>query len=225
MGRRRISREKIVQAFLSIAFEKSAGATSLQDIAAALHVQKASLYNHFSSRDEMYGETLRQCREAMRAVNFVSDEMAAGGRIFAEDVPGAFRKIIRRYVNLYEAEPLFQMYAFIHSEQYFNDAAAEVADGELRKVADGFAGLFRGFSDAGKTAALPDGRAAQISRLLASALMQELDAYIIRKKAVVRRNPECGAGSLFALPPDDGAISRICTLADAYIADVAVRRD
>ena len=47
MGRKNISQEKIIQAFLASAFEKSAGATSLSDIAEYLEIKKASLYNHF----------------------------------------------------------------------------------------------------------------------------------------------------------------------------------
>ena len=43
MGKKRLSQEVIINAFLFAAFEKSAGSTSLQDIAQALSIQKASL--------------------------------------------------------------------------------------------------------------------------------------------------------------------------------------
>jgi len=54
MSKKNISQEKIIQAFIASAFEKSAGGTSLADISESLEIKKASLYNHFSSRDEMY---------------------------------------------------------------------------------------------------------------------------------------------------------------------------
>ena len=47
MAKKRLSQEMIINAFLFSAFEKSAGSTSLQDIAFSLGIQKASLYNYF----------------------------------------------------------------------------------------------------------------------------------------------------------------------------------
>ena len=58
MSRKNISQEKIIQSFLASAFEKGAGATSLADISDSLEIKKASLYNHFAGRDDIYEETL-----------------------------------------------------------------------------------------------------------------------------------------------------------------------
>ena len=56
MSRKNLSREKIIQAFLTASFEKSAGATSLADVSDALEIKKASLYNHFENKEQMYDE-------------------------------------------------------------------------------------------------------------------------------------------------------------------------
>ena len=61
MSKKNISQEKIIQAFIASAFVKSAGGTSLADISESLEIKKASLYNHFSSRDEMYNAAVEFC--------------------------------------------------------------------------------------------------------------------------------------------------------------------
>ena len=73
MASKNISREKIISAFLFCAFDKNVGATSLQDIAEYLGIKKASLYNHFQGRDEMYAETLAYCGSQMEALNFIPE--------------------------------------------------------------------------------------------------------------------------------------------------------
>ena len=120
MGRKRISREKIINAFLFCAFDKSAGATSLQDIADFLEIKKASLYNHFGSKDEMYDATLVYCSDYLNFVNFIPEDINRDGKIYEEDAYDGFRKIIKRHIQLYENEPLFQIFTFVHSEKYFN---------------------------------------------------------------------------------------------------------
>ena len=47
MSKKNISQEKIIQAFLSSAFERSAGATSLQDVAASLEIKKGRVFAAF----------------------------------------------------------------------------------------------------------------------------------------------------------------------------------
>ena len=120
MGKRRLSQEVIINAFLFAAFDKSAGSTSLQDIAQSLNIQKASLYNHFSSKEEMYCATIDDCRIYLDSVNFLPESLMENNKIYESEPKPAFRKIIKRYIHFYENEPIFQIYSFVHSEQYFN---------------------------------------------------------------------------------------------------------
>ena len=48
-----------------------------------------------------------------------------------KDAYRGFRKIIKRHIQLYENEPLFQIFTFVHSEKYFNKNAAEIAENKL----------------------------------------------------------------------------------------------
>ena len=108
MSRKKLSREKIVNAFLTSAFDSSAGATSLQNISDILQIKKASLYNHFESRDEMYAAVVLYCREYLDDVNFLPDDMFLNGSFIEEDIFFVVKKILRRYILLFENEPLFQ---------------------------------------------------------------------------------------------------------------------
>ena len=74
MSKKNISQEKIIQSFLSSAFEKSAGATSLADISESLEIKKASLYNHFESRDAMYNATLLHCKKQIEEIHFLNEK-------------------------------------------------------------------------------------------------------------------------------------------------------
>ena len=71
MSKKNISQEKIIQAFLTSAFDKSAGGTSLADVADSLEIKKASLYNHFDNRAAMYAASVEYCKNQIGAVEFL----------------------------------------------------------------------------------------------------------------------------------------------------------
>ena len=234
MAKKRIDRDKILQAFLTCAFEKSAGAVSLADIASLLGVNKASLYNHFSSRDEIYEAAIDFCAEYMSGVRFISE---SADSLVSLPFADALSKIVRQYFRSYEIEPLFQMYAFIHSSKFFSSKAAMAAEQEAQKIADDTASLIARFAENGK---LPSAESKLCQNLapdttgtkdmndtaadalkeralfFAREMSAELSSYIVEKKEMLRRNPESGAGSLFALPPDDSALTKIIDRALSY---------
>ena len=238
MAKKRIDRDKIIQAFLTCAFEKSAGAVSLADIASLLGVNKASLYNHFSSRDAICEAAIDFCAEYMSGVRFIPE---SADSLVSLPFSDALAKIVKQYFRSYEIEPLFQMYAFIHSSKFFSSEAALSAERETQKIADDTASLIARFAACGKlpgteskaeqTSTLDAGSAGDVPHTLQTAasdtfkeralffareLSAELGAYIVEKKEMLRRNPESGAGSLFALPPDDSALAKIIARAEAY---------
>ena len=238
MAKKRIDRDKIIQAFLTCAFEKSAGAVSLADIASLLGVNKASLYNHFSSRDAICEAAIDFCAEYMSGVRFIPE---SADSLVSLPFSDALAKIVKQYFRSYEIEPLFQMYAFIHSSKFFSSEAALSAERETQKIADDTASLIARFAACGKlpgteskaeqTSALDAGSAGDVPHTLQTAasdtfkeralffareLSAELGAYIVEKKEMLRRNPESGAGSLFALPADDSALAKITGRALAY---------
>lgn len=224
MAKKRLSQEMIINAFLFSAFDKSAGSTSLQDIAFSLGIQKASLYNYFHSKEEMYFSTVDYCRIYMDSVNFLPDNLMADGRIYKIGIKEAFEKILKRYVQLCETEPIFQIYTFVHSEQYFNGKIAKIIDGEFFKIKSGILELLRGFAESNAVSLPENELLRQFAANFTSSFLYQLDCYIMHKKEVVRQNPETGAGSLFALPTDEDAIAAIMKLSDFYI-DLILNRE
>ena len=172
MAKKRIDRDKILQAFLTCAFEKSAGAVSLADIASLLGVNKASLYNHFSSRDAICEAAIDFCADYMSGVRFIPESADSLAPLSFSD---ALAKIVKQYFRSYEIEPLFQMYAFIHSSKFFSSEAARAAERETQKIADDTASFIARFAAEGKlpgteskaeqTSALDAGSAGNVNRM------------------------------------------------------------
>lgn len=214
MARKKLSREKIINAFLVSAFDSSAGATSLQNISDILQIKKASLYNHFESRDEMYAAVVLYCREYLDDVNFLPDDMFLSGSFLEEDIFSVVRKVLRRYILLFENEPLFQIYVFIHTEQYFCRAAYLAVDAERNKIQNGFRTIFDAYLETGAICNSESKDMHTLADWYTSAFLQQLDIYIMRKKEVVRQNPECGAGSLFSMPSDESELEEILKIAE-----------
>ena len=56
-------KQDIIQATLELAAENGLGTVSMQQIADRVGITKASLYNHFSSREKIVEEMYEQLRE------------------------------------------------------------------------------------------------------------------------------------------------------------------
>ena len=126
-------KEEIVYATLTLAAEKGLGAVSMQQIADRVGITKASLYNHFSSRDEivdaMY-EILREASKKNTGVGETDYDKLISGRSLPEvlkDVTGAYRGII--------SDPQMKLfYTVIMSERSINPAAAEIMVRETKTM-------------------------------------------------------------------------------------------
>lgn len=220
MSKKNISQEKIVQSFLTCAFEKSAGATSLADIADSLEIKKASLYNHFESRDAMYESTLTYCKVEMEDINFLPEKTLETIPNAKTTVNGLFKRLITRFFNLYENEPLFAMYTFISSEKYFNVRAMETYSKLIDKISSEIKIILTAFSENGKITAKNDKELKDLALLVAAVIIQQLDSYITNRKETVRQNPDCSAGSLFALPTDDAAVTKAVKMVELLLKPV-----
>lgn len=212
-----ISQEKIISAFISCAFDKSAGATSLADISEILQIKKASLYNHFENRDAMYDATIDFCKREIISISFLTDKIIDSVNNNKSALFPTFKKLITRFFNLYETEPLVKMYVFIHTEQYFNFDALDAIHQEEDKICTEIKRLLSAFADIEKFPVKSDKDLKEISQTICSIIIQQRDIYIANRKEVIRQNPESGVGSLFALPTDDLAVNRTCKLVEEFL--------
>ena len=205
MSKKNISQEKIIQAFLTSAFDKSAGATSLADVADSLEIKKASLYNHFESREAMYDATITYCAQQIGQVEFLTQKVQEAVAAGKTTVPAAIKKLIARYFGLFDSEPLFKMYVFVHTEQYFNASALKIVQNQIEKINNDIKKLVE---------------TKEVAASLTSIILQQLDAYIAARKETIRQNPETGAGSLFELPSDNNIINKAVKIVDVIISAV-----
>jgi len=217
MSKKNISQEKIIQAFMASAFDKSAGASSLADVADILEIKKASLYNHFESRDAMYSATLSYCAKEVESVGFLQEKTIEGIKGGKTAPSAVFKKLISRYTELFENEPLFQIYVFVHSEQYFNLEAFKIVEGENNRICDAIKDVLSAFVAAKKIEKKTEKELKDIAAQLAAIIIQHRDFYIAARKETVRQNPDSKAGGLFALPTDEAALSRTLKLVDAVL--------
>lgn len=212
MSKKNISQEKIIQAFLGSAFDKSAGATSLADVADSLEIKKASLYNHFESREAMYAASLDYCNKEIGNVEFITEKQQESVNSGKATIQAVFKKAVARYFGLFDSEPLFKMYVFVHSEQYFNTNALKIVQNQMGKITEDIKGLLTYFKKDSTEKEIKD-----LAAELSSIILQQLDSYIALRKETVRQNPETGAGSLFELPSDNNVINRTVKLVEAFL--------
>lgn len=217
MSKKNISQEKIIQSFITSAFEKSPGATSLADIAESLEIKKASLYNHFENRDAMYDATVYHCKKEIEAVRFLPEkalEQISSGKAAPNTF---FKKLLTRFFEMYENEPLFQMYVFVRTEQYFNIDALKIVETENNNIISDIKDILSAFAKAEKIQKKTDKELKDLATAIAGIIIQQRDFYVATKKETVRQNPDCGVGSLFALPTDMTALNQTVKIVDCIL--------
>lgn len=221
MSKKNISKEKIIQAFLSSAFNLSAGATSLSDIADSLEIKKASLYNHFESREAIYDASLEYCEKEIGNVVFLADKVMESINSGKLTIQNTFKKLVARYFSLFDSEPLFKMYVFIHTEQYFNQKALNISKLQMEILSNDIKKIIKFYVEKNSLSKKSDKEQKDLSSSLASLIMQQLDSYISVRKETVRQNPESGAGSLFELPSDNNVITHSTKLIENLVSLIA----
>jgi AcrR family transcriptional regulator len=215
MNRKKITKEKIIQAVLESAFDKSAGNTSLSDISEILHIKKASLYNHFPSRESIFSAAIEYCGLYMKKISFTPRDTEKIIQKYSAEV--VLKGIVNRYIKLHEKEPLFQMYTFIQSEKYFDSNAARIALEQENKIINETEELFQSLLRLNKLT-LSEKQLSAAARWFCEGFLTMMAAYLTRRKEIMRKNPETGIGSLFALPPDDKTIAEIDTLVQFFMS-------
>ena len=219
MPKKAVSAQSIVQAALFSAFKNGMGETSLADIALELGIKKASLYNYFAGKEEILAALCSYCSDFYARINLFEQELFA--KINSTNCEKLFKKSVDAYIRSHENEPLFQIYTLVQSEKYFNKNFLDICETQRNKIFDQSFLFFKIASAQTKgSAQKPD----EILRLRASfftdGILSRLDSYIAHKKETIRRNPECDAGSLFALPSDEKKIGGITAFAVEILRNV-----
>lgn len=206
----KISKDEIVNAVLKTTFYKSAGATSLNDIASELGIKKASLYNHFASREEIFDYTSDACSEYMNEISFKPGDIEAVTNKYTPVI--VLKGMVNRYFKMHEKAPLFQIYTFVESTKYFSSKSAEIVKAEKAKLISQTEEILTALVNAGKISITAmDVKSA--ATWFCSAIRDFLSQYLLERKQLVINNPADGEGELFSLPSDEKAFAVV----DYYI--------
>ena len=116
-------KEEIIEAVLLLAAEKGLGTISMQQIADKVGITKASLYNHFSSKEEIVNEmyeVLRTTSKKAADVGEIDYDKLAEGRSLKEILTDS----VTSYKRMVNDPKMYLFYKIIMSERSINSAAA-----------------------------------------------------------------------------------------------------
>lgn len=218
MARQIITKEKIIDAALFCAFDKGMGETSLNDISNYLSIKKASLYNHFSSKEEMLSSLYTYCSDYYSRVNLISDEQM---ELAATAPEKTFKAAAVDFIKRHEQEPVFQIYTFINSEKFFKKEVMSIFAEQIVKIGTQCE-LFLKMT--AKNSGMDGSSVKKEAKYFCAGLYAMLDSYLCARKETIRQNPECGIGSLFALPSDDTLLQEISRYA-GFVITKFIKKD
>lgn len=213
---KKLSKESVIMAFLDASFFYSPGAASLSDIATRLGVKKASLYNHFSSREDIVHQATDFCSEYLKALSFIPQNIESViNKYSAESV---FKGISTNYIKMHGQKPLFQIYTFIQAQKYFSAESANVAEQCDLRLAKQVEKVLNLLCSAQKLPQMSEQKIEIASRWFARSLRTILSRCLLKKKKIVVENPDYGEGELFDLPESNEWFKEALPLAEEFTA-------
>lgn len=146
---RRNTKEDIILATLELASENGLKSVSMQQIADKVGIRKASLYNHYSSKEEiitaMYGSIRRASKQRSEIPEVDYDSLADIGTL-REVLIGA----VQSYMRIVKDPQMNLFYKIIMNERSVDKIAAEIMVQETRAMIDSTAKLFAALQRKGK---------------------------------------------------------------------------
>lgn len=209
----KITKESIIKSLLDTAFYKSAGGTSLSDIAESLGIKKASLYNHFESRSDIIEQTTSSCAEYLKSISFIPAEIENVAKKYP--VETVLKGIVSRYVKMHEKAPLFQIYTFVESQKYFDIKTAQIIKEENKKLESQTEIVLECLLNLEKIKITKE-QIPGISKWFCAGINDFLNRRLLERKQVVVQNPKSGEGELFTLQSDDKGIDEINRLVEQF---------
>ena len=142
-------KKEIIYATLELASEIGLRAVSMQMIAERIGIKKASVYNHFASRDEIVEAMYTFLREKSKAANggAVDFESLFSGHSLKE----ILTVVVDSYKELCASPEMFAFYKIIMSERTMDKKAAEIMVMETEKMISSTTMLFYALQAKGYT--------------------------------------------------------------------------
>lgn len=210
-----LSRDVIIKVVLHTAFIRSAGGTSLSDIAEELNVKKPSLYNHFFSREDIMESTLDFCGKYYSSITFAPPDLETVTQKYSADT--VFRGVVDRYIKMHEKLPLIEVYTFVQSQKYFSKKASFIVQNELKKITVQTEQILQALIKNNKVH-IDEKSVHTCAKWFCAGVSSILCDYVIAKKQLIMENPESGEGELFSLPADSSSLDAIEKLVSDFCA-------
>lgn len=212
---KKISKEDIIHALLELSFVYSTGATSLGDIAARLGIKKASLYNHFESRDDLIEKATIYCASYLKAMTFAPSNLQELAEKYSA---GAVLKgTVNRYFKMFQKNPLFEIYTFVQSQKYFSKEASEIIKENDAKVIKQTLKILQILVQEKKLPPVPPSRLQYAAVWFCSGINELLNRFLLDRKQTIMKAPADGPEGLFNLPENLDQLKKIDFLVEYFI--------
>ena len=196
MPSEKITKEKIIKAVLECAFSDSVGSASLSKKKKKLGIKKASLYNHYESRDAIIDDTINYCGECLSRLSLIPAEMEMTARKYNCDV--VLKGLVHRWIKIFEKEPFIQIYSFIESQKYFSSKIHDIKNECGKRFLNQIEIALNSLENAGKISVVSGEYRTSRAESFYALLNSLVDSYICSRKKVIRQNPKSGKGELFS---------------------------
>ena len=140
--------EEILLAAFDLAAQKGLGNVSMSQIAEKAGIRKASVYNHFSSKEELIEEMYIYLRS--RAKNGLSGAIDPQSLIQKKSAREILLISVKNYAKMNEDENMRRFYKLIYSQRAIESAAAKIMAEETRRMIDATKALFYALDAHGK---------------------------------------------------------------------------
>ncbi len=146
-ARRLASGSLIREAAAALFLEKGYQATSMEEIAAAAHISKQTIYTHFADKDALFADLV--LGNVDRVEGFVAGLAAAGQE--DDDVAACLREVARQYLRFVIQPEILQLRRLVIAEaSRFPDLARTYYDRVPERVYRALAELLEQFSARGQ---------------------------------------------------------------------------
>lgn len=126
-------KEEILLAALELAAQKGLGNVSVSMIAEKVGIRKASLYNHFASKEELIKEMYRLLRERAKQ-GIGSAETDYDRLLLGKTVYEVLTEVLGSYQRMNRDENMRMLYKVVYSERSREPAAAWIMAEETEKM-------------------------------------------------------------------------------------------
>lgn len=135
-------KKEIIMATLNLAYRKGLQNVSMSMIAQEIGIKKPSLYNHFSSKEELIEEMYNFLR--LEAKNSLNDTALDYKKIFSNKEPqNILLLVVNNYINLNQEDNIKKFYKIIYSERCYNKMATRIINEETLKMIEATKFVFK----------------------------------------------------------------------------------